>query len=72
VDWYSSRSATNAFHELREKQGVTRSILARLPGSSQSRAAQMEAGYPSVTVNLLLKALLIFSLTRQRLSDMIA
>lgn len=56
----------------RRKQGLTQTQLARMLGSSQSRVAKMEAGDPSVTVDLLLKALLSLGVTRQQLSRIFA
>jgi DNA-binding transcriptional regulator YiaG len=56
----------------RLKQGVTQMELARLLGSSQSRVAKMEAGDPSVTVDLLLKALLTLGLSKRQVAKIIA
>jgi DNA-binding XRE family transcriptional regulator len=57
--------------EERLKQEVTQVELAKLIGSSQSRVAKMEAGDPAVTVDLLLKALLILGVTRKQISKII-
>lgn len=46
--------------------------LAKLLGSSQSRVAKMEAGDPSVTVDLLLKALLTLGLSKRQVAKIIA
>jgi predicted XRE-type DNA-binding protein len=56
----------------RLKQNVTQAELAKMLGSSQSRVAKMEAGDPSVTVDLLLKALLTLGITKKQLSKIIA
>jgi DNA-binding XRE family transcriptional regulator len=56
----------------RLKQNVTQTELAKMIGSSQSRVAKMEAGDPSVTVDLLLKALLTLGITKKQLSKIIA
>ena len=56
----------------RDKQGVTQAVLAKLIGSSQSRVAKMEAGDPSVTVDLLMRALLVLGLTKRELSRIVA
>jgi len=56
----------------RIKQGITQLALAKLLGSSQSRIAKMEAGDPTVTVDLLLKALLTLGVTKKQLSKIIA
>ena len=44
--------------KLREKRNLTQSDLAKLMGSSQSRVAKMEAGDPSVSLDLLVHGLL--------------
>jgi DNA-binding XRE family transcriptional regulator len=56
----------------RLKQNVTQVELAKMIGSSQSRVAKMEAGDPSVTVDLLLKALLALGVTKKQLSRIFA
>ena len=56
----------------RLKQNITQVELAKLIGSSQSRVAKMEAGDPSVTVDLMLKALLTLGVTKKQLSKIIA
>lgn len=56
----------------RVKQRVTQTALAKMIGSSQSRVAKMEAGDPTVTVDLLLKALLTLGVTKKQLSKIIA
>jgi ribosome-binding protein aMBF1 (putative translation factor) len=56
----------------RQKQGVTQVELAKLIGSSQSRVAKMESGDPTVTADLLLKALMMLGVTKRQLSKIIA
>ena len=56
----------------RLKQNITQVELAKLIGSSQSRIAKMEAGDPTVTVDLLLKALLQLGVTNKQISKIIA
>jgi DNA-binding XRE family transcriptional regulator len=56
----------------RLKQNVTQVELAKMIGSSQSRVAKMEAGDPSVSIDLLLKALLSLGVTKKQLSKIIA
>jgi transcriptional regulator with XRE-family HTH domain len=46
--------------------------LARLVSSSQSRVAKMEAGDPSVSVDLLIRALLALGVSRRELARVIA
>ena len=43
---------------LRERQGLTQASLAHQLGSSQSRIAKMEAGDPSVSLDLMIRSLL--------------
>ena len=56
----------------RLRQKVTQVELAKLIGSSQSRVAKMEAGDPTVTVDLLLKALLSLGVSKKQLSKIIS
>ena len=56
----------------RTKLGLTQSDLARRLESSQSRVAKMEAGDRSVSVDLLVRALLSLGATRRDLARMIA
>ncbi len=62
----------NSLKAERVKQKVTQVELAKLIGSSQSRVAKMEAGDPSVTVDLLLKALLTLGVTNKQISKIIS
>jgi DNA-binding XRE family transcriptional regulator len=48
---------------IREEQGLTQIELAELMSSSQSRVAKMEGGDPSVSMDLLVKALLALGAT---------
>jgi hypothetical protein len=48
-----------ALRERRAAQGLSQVELARQLGSSQSRVAKMEASDPSVSVDLLIRALLV-------------
>ncbi len=56
----------------RRKRKITQVELASLLGSSQSRVAKMEAGDPSVSVDLLLKALLRLGVTNRELGRLVA
>ncbi len=61
--------------KLRERRARTRlsqAQLARLLGSSQSRVAKMEAGDPSVSIDLLVRSLLAIGATRRELAAAIA
>jgi len=50
----------------RESLGYTQTEVADLIGSSQSRVAKMEAGDPSVSVDLLIRTLLTLGVNRKQ------
>jgi len=50
----------------RKSLGYTQTQLADLIGSSQSRVAKMEAGDPSVSVDLLIRTLLALGVNRKQ------
>ena len=54
--------------ELREKNHWTQAEFAKHVGSSQSRIAKMEAGDPTVSVDLLLRSLLAAGADRKELA----
>jgi DNA-binding XRE family transcriptional regulator len=56
----------------RQVAGLTQTSLARRLQSSQSRIAKMEAGDPSVSLDLLLRALLAAGATREEVGQVIA
>jgi DNA-binding XRE family transcriptional regulator len=58
--------------ERRQRQQVTQQKLAQLLGSSQSRVAKMEAGDPTVSLDLLLRALFALGATRRDVAKAIA
>ncbi|MGH9786687.1 MAG: helix-turn-helix transcriptional regulator [Terriglobia bacterium] len=58
--------------ERRTKHHLSQGQLAKLLGSSQSRVAKMEAGDPSVSIDLLVRSLLTIGATRKELADVIA
>lgn len=53
---------------MRERKAVTQVEMAKLIGSSQSRVAKMESGDPSVSIDLLVKALLALGATRKQIA----
>ena len=57
-----------SLREARRERGLTQTDLARTIGSSQSRVAKMEAGDPTVSTDLILRALLELGLTNQELA----
>jgi DNA-binding XRE family transcriptional regulator len=54
---------SDKLRERRSANRLTQAQLAKLLGSSQSRVAKMEAGDPSVSVDLLLRSLFILGAT---------
>lgn len=56
----------------RARQRLSQTELARRIASSQSRVAKMEAGDPSVTLDLLIQALLVAGATRAQVGRAIA
>lgn len=56
----------------REAQKMTQGELAEQLGSSQSRVAKMEAGDPSVSLDLLVRSLLSLGATKRDLAKIIA
>jgi hypothetical protein len=56
----------------RARRGLTQAALAKLLKSSQSRVAKMEAGHPSVSLDLLVKAFLVLSASPRDLSRVFA
>ena len=58
--------------EQRQHKGMTQSELAKLVRSSQSRVAKMEAGDPTVSMDLLVKSLLALGVSRKELGRSIS
>ncbi len=56
--------------EERSRRGLTQEELAKAMGSSQSRIAKIELGDPSVSVDLLLKALMALGMTNKQISKL--
>jgi hypothetical protein len=56
----------------RDKQRLTQTAFARLIQSSQSRVAKMEAGHPSVSLDLLIRSLLALGASGRDLAKTIA
>lgn len=54
--------------ERRQRKRMTQSELAKLLKSSQSRVAKMEAGDPSVSIDLLVRGLFVMGATRKDLA----
>lgn len=60
-------SLISAVKQSRQKHGLSQSELAKRIKSSQSRVAKIEAGDPSVSLDLIVRALLATGATRQEL-----
>ena len=58
--------------ECRKEKSLTQEQLARLLRSSQSRVAKMEAGDPSVSLDLLVRSLLILGQSRKGLAKILS
>jgi DNA-binding XRE family transcriptional regulator len=58
--------------ERRARRNLTQAQLARLLRSSQSRVAKMEAGDPSVSIDLLIRSLLAMGATPKDLAQVIS
>ena len=58
--------------EKRSRNRMSQGQLAKVLGSSQSRVAKMEAGDPSVSIDLLVRSLLAMGTTRKELAEVIA
>ena len=63
---------SRALRERRAEARLTQAALARLTGSSQSRVAKMEAGDPSVSLDLLIRALLAAGASRREVGQALA
>jgi DNA-binding XRE family transcriptional regulator len=63
---------SRALRERRADAGLTQAALARRIGSSQSRVAKMEAGDPSVSLDLLIRALLAAGASRRQVAQALA
>jgi len=61
-----------SLRERRRRRRLTQGDLARLVKSSQSRVAKMEAGDPSVSLDLLVRSLLVLGASNPELARIIA
>ncbi len=62
---------SQALKEKRQQRGLTQVEAARVLRSSQSRIAKMETGDPSVSVDLLIRALLTMGATPKELGRVV-
>ena len=58
--------------QCRQRERMTQAELAKLVRSSQSRVAKMEAGDPSVSIDLLVKSLLALGVSKKELGRSIS
>jgi len=58
--------------ERRQRKNMTQEDLARLIKSSQSRVAKMEAGDPTVSIDLLIRSLLALGTNKNALAKMLS
>ena len=56
---------SQSLKERRQKKKLTQSQLAKMLKSSQSRVAKMEAGDPSVSIDLLVRSLFVLGATKK-------
>jgi len=63
---------SQTFRTKRRRKGLTQVEVARALRSSQSRVAKMEAGDPSVSVDLLIRALYALGTTPRELARVVA
>ena len=63
---------SHALRAHRERAGLTQAALARRLGSSQSRVAKMESGDPTVSLDLLIRALLAVGASRREVGRALA
>ena len=63
---------SRGLRERRARRRLTQAQLARLLKSSQSRVAKMEAGDPSVSIDLLIRSLLAMGTTQRELAQVMA
>jgi DNA-binding XRE family transcriptional regulator len=61
----------SAIKKRRQKKRMTQTAFAKVISSSQSRVAKMEAGDPSVSLDLLVKSMLSLGATRRDLANAI-
>jgi DNA-binding XRE family transcriptional regulator len=60
---------SDVLRERRLKSELTQAELAKRLGSSQSRVAKMEAGDPSVSIDLLVRALIAIGVRPKRIAQ---
>ena len=64
-------SLASSLKKLRTKHGITQIQVAKRLRSSQSRVAKLESADPSVSIDLLVRALLSLGATRQQVGQIL-
>ncbi|MBL1141147.1 MAG: helix-turn-helix transcriptional regulator [Proteobacteria bacterium] len=62
----------NSLKEKRIKKRISQVAFAKKIASSQSRVAKMEAGDPSVSIDLIMKSLLTLGISKKELAQVIS
>jgi DNA-binding XRE family transcriptional regulator len=62
---------SQSLQQTRQEKKMTQEQLARLLKSSQSRVAKMESGDPSVSLDLLVRSLLVLGTSRKGIARML-
>lgn len=62
---------SRSVRQLRRARAMTQEQVAEIARSSQSRVAKMEAGDPTVTIDLLVKTLIALGASREELAEAI-
>jgi transcriptional regulator with XRE-family HTH domain len=62
----------DALRQARRKRGISQIDLAKRMGSSQSRIAKIEAGDPSVSLDLILRALVASGASPREIQETLA
>lgn len=62
----------DALRQTRRRRGISQVELAKRMGSSQSRIAKIEAGDPSVSLDLILRALVASGASRREIQETFA
>jgi len=62
----------NALKTRRQKKRLTQAAFAKAISSSQSRVAKMEAGDPSVSLDLMIKSMLTLGASRRDVANVIS
>ncbi len=63
---------SKSLKEHRQEKNLTQTELAKMLSSSQSRVANMEAGDPSISIDLLVRSLLALGVSNKELGKIIA